>query len=72
MPTDDFPLLPRYPARRTFDGVRETGYVLREHLTLKERFRNIERLRRRQRHAHANALEAETFRLMSSGQLREP
>jgi hypothetical protein len=51
--------------------VREIAYVLRDHLTLKERIRNIERLRRRRSHVHADALEAETFELMSSGQLRE-
>jgi hypothetical protein len=67
----DFQLQPRYPAIRTIDGEREEVYVLRENLTLKERLRNIDRLRREAeaKMVHADALQAETDFLVRAGKL---
>lgn len=63
----DIQLQPRYPARRDNRDV----YVLRAHLTLEERNENIARLRAEAeaKHAHADALQAETNMLLSQGKL---
>jgi hypothetical protein len=65
-------LQPRYPAVRSIgDGETEEVYVLRAHLTLEERQRNIERLRREAeaKTMHADALQAETDHLIRTGKL---
>jgi hypothetical protein len=63
----DMQLQPRYPAER--DG--DDAYVLRSYLTLDERMRNIERLRREAnaKLAHADALQAETDDMVRRGLL---
>jgi hypothetical protein len=65
-------LQPRYPATRSpGDGETEEVYVLRAHLTLKERLCNIERPRReaKAKTTHADALQAETDHLIRIGKL---
>lgn len=61
----DFQLQPRYPAEREHDD----AYVLREHLTIDERRKNVARLRAEAsaKLAHADALEAETEHLIRTG-----
>lgn len=70
----DGQLQERYPAMRGLseDGSTE-GYVLRNHMTVEERRKNINRLRReaRAKIRHADALEAETESLIREGKLRE-
>lgn len=76
--TMTFQLLHRYPARRRAeDGQIEQVYVLRSHLTIEERQKNIARLRREAaaksgqeaaaKSAHADALEKETELLIRAG-----
>ncbi len=64
-------LQPRYPAERTIDGEVEDVYVLRAHLTIQERYRNIERLiqEAKAKQDHAEALRAETEDLIRRGEL---
>jgi hypothetical protein len=63
----EFKLQPRYPAEREGDD----AYVLRSHLTIDERRKNITRLRREAeaKTLHADALEAETQHLVATGEL---
>lgn len=63
-------LQPRYPARRNEDEV----YVQRERLTFEERQIIIAKLRAEAsaKSAHADALEAETEKLIRAGMLRRP
>lgn len=68
-----FDLQPRYPATRTMGEETEEVYVLREHLTVAERRENSSRLRveGEAKMAHADALDAETDFLISTGKLAE-
>lgn len=70
----EFQLQERYPAQRgaSEDGPTD-GYVLRARLTIEERRKNINRLRReaRAKISHADALEAETESLIRQGNLQE-
>jgi hypothetical protein len=68
----EYALQPRYPAERgTGSGEVECFYVLRDYLSLEERFAISERLRReaRSKLRHADALDAETNQLISIGRL---
>ncbi len=58
----EFKLQSRYPVSRVIDGISESVYVLRSHLTIEERTQNIQRLRREAdaKQGHADALQAET------------
>ena len=72
----DFQLQARYPATRAIEGMdreKEEVYVLREHLTVKERRQNSARLRgeANAKIAHADALDAETDAMVRSGKLHE-
>ena len=67
----DIQLQPRYPTvRKCEDGTDDDVYVLRSHLSIEERKRNIDRLRREgeAKIAHADALQAETDHLVRLGQ----
>lgn len=63
-------LQPRYPVKRDGDEV----YVLREKLTYEERMENSRRMRAegQSKIAHADALDAETQKLIAQGQLKKP
>jgi hypothetical protein len=69
----DFQLQDRYPAPRVDveTGEVEDFYVRRLYLTIEERQRNIERLRREAeaKMVHADALQAETDHLVRQGKL---
>ena len=69
----DFQLQPRYPATRIIEGEKEEVYVLRMHLTYKERMENIQRLSREidAKTVHRDALQAETDLLVRAGKLPE-
>lgn len=69
----DGKLQARYPAQRTQKGYVEDVYVRRENLTVEERWKNINQLRREgvAKVAHSDALKAETEMLIESGKLSE-